>query len=200
MLSRKTRVQIYLVFRFASPTNFLWLSPLTAWCVFDFGVGFGTNILKQLASQEYFKKMEQQRAAAAAWRTRHRERKAASNPPGPTGSSAAGPSSAASGPPQAKRRRTAGKTVPKTFDLQAATPFLPCVLGCTLFESATEGRIRAFYTVGTSRRSTSASIVNYGLSQALTWCLKWAWQTHSEHTGESCPWPELLERVCEPLP
>ena len=75
----------------------------------------------------------------------------------------------------------------------------PTVLGCTLFESATEGRIRAFYTVGTSRRSTSASIVNYGPSQAITWCLKWAWQTHSEHTGESCPWPELLERVCEPL-
>ena len=118
---------------------------------------------------------------------------------GPTGSSAAGPSSAANGPPQAKRRRTAGKTVPKTFGLQAATLFLPCVLGCTLFGSATEGRIRAFYTVGTSRRSTSASIVNYGPSQAITWCLKWAWQTHSEHTGESCPWPELLERVCEPL-
>ena len=107
---------------------------------------------------------------------------------------------AASDPPQFTRSRMVGKTVPKTFDLQAATPFLPCVLGCTLFESATEGRIRAFYTVGTSRRSTSASIVNYGLSQALTWCLKWAWQTHSEHTGESCPWPELLERVCEPLP
>ena len=170
--------------------------------VFFLSLGYanGLDIVAPIAPQEYFKKLEQQRAAAAAWRTRHRERGAASSS-GARGSSAAGPSSAAAGDqPQAKRRRTAGKTLPKTFDLQAATPFMRCVLGCTLFESTTEGRVRAFYTVGTSRRSTSASIVNYGLSQAIAWCLKWAWQTHSEHTGESCPWPEILSRVVEPLP
>ena len=56
--------------------------------------------------------------------------------------------------------------VPKVFTVKAAEAFLPRAEGCVLYASALDGRVRVFYAVGASRRTTSAAVEKYGLHEA----------------------------------
>lgn len=83
-------------------------------------------------------------------------------------------------------------SLPKTLNLEEARGLLP--EHGTLFESATEQRMRGFWQKGAVRVSTSASLTRYSTTDALVWCLQFCWQQEVAHGGPVCNIQGLMEK------
>lgn len=134
--------------------------------------------------KEFFKQQVQQEEQAKAWRAKLQQWRAA----GPK--VAAGGIAASSG--EKKAKRTAPQKVPKELHVKNATPLLPPG-ACSLFESPTEHRLRAFYPHNGSRLSTSCSLHKFSVHEATRWCIQWLWWVHSQRTGQQCEIAGLMD-------
>ena len=93
---------------------------------------------------------------------------------------------AAAGARASKQRRTEG--MPKQLDLNSSKRFLPTA-ACTLWESATDKRVRCFYSTPDGKRlSHGQSLLAGDVHSICVALLKWCWARHKEHTGAECPY------------
>eukprot|EP00974_Lingulodinium_polyedra_P085274 8255913-Lingulodinium_polyedra.AAC.1 len=77
--------------------------------------------------------------------------------------------------------------MPKELDLAKARACLPVVKSGkqpNLYWSGHDNRVRAYYFVQGVVSTSSASTELYGLSDALAWCLQWAWSRHVAAGGD----------------
>ena len=98
------------------------------------------------------------------------------------------------GKPAAKARKAGGK-LPAKLDCGLAQPFVPP--GGTLWQSKTEGRVRAFWVEEGARPSTSAVLEFWGMHHAVVWCLQWLWGKYVESGGALHP-PDGLMSLTMP--
>ena len=71
---------------------------------------------------------------------------------------------------------------------------MPKARGSYAFYEAGVSRLRAFYPSPSSfRASFSATVPKHTPTGACHQVLAWAWQRHTDETGELCPYPELSE-------
>ena len=147
--------------------------------------------------KEYFKDIDVKTRVAANWRDQlanFRAGRAAVAAAGVAAASAGSSGMVEVAPPLARGSSDAVAVavgvrpkVPKVFTVKTAEAFLPRAKGCVLYASMLDGRVRVFYAVGASRRTTSAAVEKYGLHEACLWRLRWVWALHTEITGEPSP-------------
>jgi hypothetical protein len=92
-------------------------------------------------------------------------------------------------------KREPARPVKKMIDLAGeltpdiASTFLPDVPGCRIIKDLKlHMRWQVSYPSELPPHTTSKAIGVAGDQAALMFCLKWAWDRHSDQTGELCPW------------
>ena len=78
---------------------------------------------------------------------------------------------------------------PKMLDMSVARTLLPPA--CHIFESTRDNRIRVFMS-RPGRTCSGANLSEHSMSQALEFCVRWAWQYHCRITQQPCPFVGLL--------
>lgn len=84
------------------------------------------------------------------------------------------------------------RKVPLNVNLASARTMCPA--HGQIYESFTDSRFRAYFSIAGAKKTFSASHEHYGVKGALIQCLQWLWKQHVEtYPQEECPFIDLMD-------